>query len=192
MLEKTRFEMVYNMAEHCGWKPVYWTSSLEYENEIKKRFPDAIVHDIYGAMRGIPPVEYRDLELVSLDQTFLKEMLFCEAIALRMMDRMDPQHIFSFNERLRLYYFHLKYWLTILKIHNPEIVIFNSIPHCIYDYIAYALCQRKGIETRAFGFTSLSYMCVPMKNIYEVSSAAILYNKLLKKKEYKFDYIFMS
>ena len=100
-------------------------------------------------------------------------MLFCEAIALRMMDRMDPQNIFSFKERLRLYYFQLKYWLTILEIHNPEIVIFNNMLHCIYDYVLYVLCQKKGIETRVFSFTSLSYMCVPMKNIYEVSPVSI-------------------
>ncbi len=184
--ERSRLEIVYSMAESHSWEPVYWTTSLKNEKEIKEKFPDSIVHESFCAIRGIPPLEYKDIELVSLDQPFLKEMLFCEAIALRMMDKMDPQNIFSFRERLNLYYFHLKYWLTVLKYHNPEIVVFNNVPHCIYDYILYALCQKRGIETRIFGFTSLSYLCVTTRNIYEESQASLLYKKLLKNEEYKF------
>jgi hypothetical protein len=184
-----RFEAILRMSSEYNWSLKYCTCRYDGEvaRGVKEKFPDAIIHDSYDAVLGIPPIKYRDLDLVSLDQPFLQEMLFCESIVLRMMDRIDPKSTFNFNKRIRLYYYYLKYWLTILNIHNPEVVIFNSMPHLIYDYVLYALCQKRGIETMAYGFTSFSHLCVPMQSISEKSPAAVLYDKLLKDdKSYQF------
>jgi hypothetical protein len=177
-----KLEAILRMSMEYNWNIQYCTSHLqgEVEEKVKERFPDAVMQDSADAVWGIPPVEYSELDLVSLDQPFLKKMLFCESIALRMMNRVDADGTFDFNKRVRLYYRYLKYWLTILDMHNPEIVIFNSIPHCIYDYVLYVLCKERGIKTMGYSFTSFSERCVPVHSICEKSPTEVLYEELLK------------
>ena len=60
-------------TKEYSWNLQYCTCSLHGEaaRVVRKEFPDAVIHDSYDAVLGIPPVEYRNLKLVSLDHPFL-------------------------------------------------------------------------------------------------------------------------
>jgi len=159
------------LADNYGWHPCYWTGAASFERHVKARFPDIIFHDNNDAVRGIPPAECSDLGFVAPDQELLKDLAYHETLALKMMDRMDPGEVFSYRERVRLYHRHLGYWLAVLDHFEPDIVVSPCTPHLVYDYILYALCQKRGVRTAMFQYTGLPDLILPVQRFEEGSTA---------------------
>jgi len=51
----------------------------------------------------------------------------------------------SYEDRVRQYHCHLRYWNHMLDAANIKIAIFDRYPHEIYSYIIHCLCEIKGI-----------------------------------------------
>ncbi len=136
--------------------PLYWTTSAKRLDEIRRDYPDVVAQDLMQAIRGIPAPETSGLPQNPLEAETLHQLAWQQCIALSMMDRMDPGGAFSYPERIRLYYRHLRYWSAMLGQLRPQVVLFPVTPHAIYDYVVYGLCKLRGIPTLMVGTTSFN------------------------------------
>ncbi len=174
-------DAIKKLQDEHNLKPVYWSGISREKNKILKIFPDVIYHDTLEAIRGIAPKQYKDLKLKPIDEVLLKDMSYYESIVLTMMDRMDPDDCFYHHERKRLYHYQLRYWLTILEECSTDIVIFPYIPHIVFDYILYVLCQYKKIRTLVFQTSSVNGILLPLNDFEDETFISKLFNKQKSK-----------
>ncbi len=160
------------LAEQYQWEPIYWIASSAHQKAIQDQFPNIIFHATLDAIKGIPSPQCADLQSSPIDQEVLASMAFHESIALKMMDRMDPNFSFGYQDRIRLYHSHLMYWSGIIKELSPDVVVFPTSPHVVYDYILYSLCKKHQIKTMTFERTSLPGLIFPI-NSFEKGSEQI-------------------
>jgi hypothetical protein len=119
-----------------------------------------------------------------LDSNIIDSMLTFEPIIMQMMDRFEVylKMPISFDERLNIYYKHLRYWNHVLT-HTPiDLYISANIPHDIYDYIILGLCKLKSIPTLFFIQSQIKDTIHPMTD-YEkwTDDLPSEYNKLIYK-----------
>jgi len=167
------------LATEIKWQPSYWIASPSMEQDIRKRYPDAVFHSNLEAVRGISPPQCADLPLAVIDQPLLDDLASCQHTVLQMMDRMDTLGSFSYHERVRLYHRLLMYWLSVLGHIKPDIVIFSTIPHLIYDYILYVLCKKRGIITIMFEYTKVSALVFLTRRFEDDTEIISRYKDLL-------------
>lgn len=154
--------------------PEYWISH-DLVDKINKTFQNTTVHDSIDAIQGRFPDEHESRYLYSsLTPDILDQFRHYESTVLKMMDRMDSGNgtgaHFSYPERIRHYHRQLSYWIQLVDDLDPEIVIFGATPHLIYDYILYAVCEQRGIETVIFRHTSLPKRFYVQQEIDEKSA----------------------
>ena len=171
--------------EESGWIPIYCLTNSDTRRRVKDKYPDVICHDQNDAIKGIPPKEYVDLELLPLCPKILGKMSSYERVALRMLDRNDS-HVNNFIhiERVRFYKKLVAYWVTVLSKLRPDCVVFQEEPHQIYDYILYAVCEVLGIKTIIFIRTALGERMFAVNSFQEGSKAIDLeYQEKLKDED---------
>lgn len=135
--------------EH-GYKPVWWIGYSRKDNShiiIPQTFPGVIFQSDYNAWKGRFPREVEEKTPDSyLDVDFLKRHAHHELQAIKMMDRMDQDlHSFNFMERQRHFRNMLKQWMAAIDLVKPDLVISTAIPHRLYDYVLFWLCEEKNI-----------------------------------------------
>lgn len=167
------------LADDYGWDPCYWIGVDKVNIKVKERFPNAVFHDTFQANRGVLPQEAAGNRFAVLDQELLEELSFHESVTLSMMDRMDSGDSFSYQERVDLYHHQLRYWMAVLDQMNPDIVVFPTHPHVVFDYILYILCTRKGIKTAFFAGIVFKHLLLPMKQFEKDSPILPVYRNLL-------------
>jgi hypothetical protein len=78
---------------------------------------------------------------------------------------------FSHDERKHFYYNLIRIWRAILDRLSIDIVIIGSIPHRIYDYVVYLLCQEMGITYLMIENTNLPHLGYGISSITDRSRA---------------------
>ena len=169
------------LADESDWQPVYWIADPEMKAVVKSRFPRAIFHSVFDAVKGVNPLEYSDRLLNHLDSKIFAESASYQGTLLRMMDRIDALGSFDYNNRVRLMHHLLMYWPTVLDDLRPDVVIFSVIPHMVYDYVLYEFCKQRGIKTLMFESTPLQGKTFIMEEFDQPSRSQILYQKLLEE-----------
>ncbi len=86
-----------------------------------------------------------------LDEELIRKLYHTESIVLTMFNRFFDA--LCVDERRRIYYEMVRYWMGILSVYTPEVVLFPTLPHFGYDYILYALAQLFNIKTIFFDDT---------------------------------------
>jgi hypothetical protein len=147
------------LQKEKGYNPVYWvgdTQSCEYndpsEQDVKKAFPEIVVHNFIQAWRGVFPecVEEKALSTY-IDIDFLRQFSNEELQAMSMMDRLDfDRYSFCYMERERHFLNLIKKWKACIELFNVDAVIAATTPHRIFDYTLYLLCKYKGINYVTF------------------------------------------
>jgi hypothetical protein len=85
------------------------------------------------------------------------------------MDRMDPDcRSFSFDERQRHYRNLVRNWTACIETLKPELVISATIPHRVYDYVLYLLCQRMRIPFIMFQHTAFPGRIMPLQELNSI------------------------
>jgi hypothetical protein len=135
--------------EH-GWDVAYWTGGERMGPAVANAFPGAVFHSMMAAARGLPAPTLEDMPPAAVDQSLLDAMAPYESLVLKMMDRMDTGGSFLFQERVDFYHRLLCYWEAVLDRLSPQVAVFSSMPHLIYDYLLYLLCRRRGVATLMF------------------------------------------
>lgn len=91
--------------------------------------------------------------IAPIDEELIERMRHCEAVFMRMIrkyaHKMGYAHSgdIPYDERKRLYLYHLRYWNHILDSKKIDLVLMYHIPHQCYDYVIYNLCKIKNIPT---------------------------------------------
>lgn len=86
-----------------------------------------------------------------LDSQILKTFSDCEMEVLKMMERYEfYRGLYSYDARVNLYHTQLKYWLNYLRENAIDAIIFNVIPHVVFDFILYRLAKWLGLKTVMF------------------------------------------
>lgn len=154
-------------------KPVYWIGYDDDNSEelVKQNFPRIVYHKYFDAWKGIFPANAIGNAAQLIDIDFIKDYSSFELQALRMMDRMDSdQHSFSVIERQRHFRNMLRNWNAVIENLKPEAVISAIIPHRVYDYALFLLCNYKRIPFVSFKNTAFTGRIIPVTSIYNIES----------------------
>ncbi len=172
------------MYEKRNWEPVYWVTTPYNKKHVKEVFPQSICQDYMDATRGIY-VEINNFKYDGiLDDKIIKQYIFYEKTALKMMDRMDPTaYAFNLSERLELYYEFLYYWINAIETLKPDFVVFSESPHALFQYVLYAVCVEKKIKILRFTPTHIEGLTFLSSAIDETPSYILSAYEVYKKKD---------
>mgnify|MGYP001246167644 CR=1 FL=1 len=165
--------------------PKYFHSNHESYDFIERKFPDAINHNYYDSIKGIPPKGHDSFNKFDIDIDLINELSESEYISLSMMDRNDSYtDSFKYRERLEFYYKQVSYWAMIIRKFKIKYVFFEEEPHQATDYILYKVCEKLKIETVMFVRTISNFGILPMKKFEEgcVKLKKIYQENLIKYK----------
>lgn len=143
-------EVAKQLKEKYGLEPIWWIGYSKQDNShilVPESFPSIIFQDDADAWKGRFPknIEERAANCF-LDVDFLKRHAHHELQAIKMMDRMDQDlRSFNFMERQRHFRNMLKQWIAAIEIVKPDLVVSTAIPHRLYDYVLYWLCEERRI-----------------------------------------------
>jgi hypothetical protein len=157
------------MQRQWAWQPAYWSGGEYMQREVERLFPTAIFHENSQAARGRPPVAGSPWQLPPLDESFLSGLRHAESNALGMMDRMDPDGSFDFHERRELYHLHTQIALVVLERLQPNLVVFSTMPHLVYDYVLYEVCRLRNVPTLVFFETAVDGLVLSAPTIEEAT-----------------------
>ena len=108
-------------------------------------------------------------ELSPLDAAILDKMSRFGPEALKMLERTGELHD-SAERRMIQYHQHLRYWNYFLDRAQIDLLFLVGVPHELYDYFLFRLCQIKGIQVVLA--TTLPFQAsqriMPLKGSYEV------------------------
>ena len=171
-----------NLYKKNKIKPVYWIGWNENNEEqlIANIFSDIIFHEIVDAWRGIFPEQVNDNYYLS--NKIISENVSHELLAIKMMDRLDSDRkSFNFIERQRFYRNLVKNWINVVNQYEVDVVISPSIPHRVFDYALYVVCQYYNIKFISIKMTSIKDLIVFTKNIFNMpGEIEAEYNKTKK------------
>lgn len=171
-------------------EPIWWIGYSKMDNShilVPEHFPNIVYQDHTNAWKGRFP---KNIEEISpnyyLDIDFLKKHSQHELQAYKMMDRVDQDlHSFNFMERQRHFRNMLKKWMAVIDSHKPDIIISTAIPHRLYDYVLYWLCEEKNIPFLMINHTQFANRFFFKKNdFYSIKNTFIKDWQLLEKEDY--------
>ncbi len=160
-------EVAQNLKLAGKFKPVYWIGWREdSKDSITNTFTDCTYHNIDDAWKGIFPEDISYISRSQLDGFELSEYASEELMAIKMMERLDPdQQSFTFDERKYYFRYLLKAWLNILKVKNIELIVAPSIPHRVFDYALYVAADILKIKFLTFKMTVWPGYIIPFYDI---------------------------
>lgn len=149
----------------------YWTGWHRIADDVHQRFPGTVFHDTLDAKRGLG-VDGFSRPTGRFDDACAAVWEGQAAIVYDMMNRFDHSRDQSFVERSTLFYDHLIYWRRMLDRVAPDLVVFSTPPHVVYDYVVLALCRVLEIKTLMFEEATIRPpYCLAMTDYREGSSA---------------------
>lgn len=84
-----------------------------------------------------------------VDDNLIELMKSHDIEILKMMDRHQSWR-WNFEDRMQVYYEHIRFWSYILDCYKINTVVFMNVPHEVFDYVIYCLCKIKNINTFVF------------------------------------------
>lgn len=132
---------------------IYWTSFNILKDVDASEFPGTIFHDSVDALQAKPAPGVDATDFLPVSAEVAKEFYETEITVLTMMNKKYER--LSVDERKHIYYNLLSYWLEALKRYKPDAIIFQLIPHTVYDYVIYDVAKKLNIKTLLFKVTIL-------------------------------------
>jgi len=120
--------------------------------------------------------------LKPLDEEIVDSMRKCEAVVLKMMDRLETLKDYSYRERKELYLKHLRYWNDLVERKKIDFFLSSNVPHETSDFVCYSLCKLKNIQTVMLFQTHIPDTCFICED-WESSDYGIIseYKKLKER-----------
>ena len=155
-------EVAKRLQKEHGLNPVYWIADKatikegdNTEQLLKEAFPDCIYHEYYSAWHGVFPKEIEEIANDTyVDVDLLRRFSSEEMQSFTMMNRLDyDRKSFNYMERERFYIRLVKCWSACLDLLKPDLVVAARIPHRVFDYVLYLLCQYRNIPMVSFEFS---------------------------------------
>ncbi len=124
-----------------GHEIPYWVGLIGGEHYAPK---GTVFHDHYAAWEGKPAEGFATLSNPP-SAALIERSYRTESFTLSMMDkRFDSAPL---EERKQIYYSMLGYWNSVFDSLQPEAVVFNVVPHTVYNYVMYEIARERGIPT---------------------------------------------
>lgn len=157
------------LQNECDLNPVWWIGYSRQDHSdslVPSAFPEITFQDEVAAWKGQFPQEIEEKSYYCyLDVDFLRRHAHQELQIIKMMDRVDPdRYSFNFMERQRHYRNLLKKWSAVIDLKKVDMVISTEIPHRIYDYALFWLCQERGIPYVMMNHTPFAGRYLTLKN----------------------------
>ena len=129
------------------WKPVLWTGMQKSERVLRENYPDDVDYYIQEeAMLAIAPTFPKCHNWISIDAEILANLSFHQPIVQHMLNRwFINADKASFKSRSQYYNRLVESWLNIFDLYQTDLIICPTIPHRVFDYIAYMVAQYKKI-----------------------------------------------
>ena len=153
--------LIADLSRH-NHQTVYW---LGAETEKHYKQPETIFHNCLDAFFNKPAKGLAIAQFPAPGQELIESLHHAETIILTMMNAKFPTY--TVDMRKHFYYNMLQYWQGILKKTNPEMIIFNNIPHSPYEYLIYELAQVLKIKTLIIEGTWISDRAYVYNNFRE-------------------------
>lgn len=178
-------------SEH-NWNILYWASRKRIKKPIQDAFPNCIFHDVLDAVRAIPACSCEGLARHTADVSLHRSIAHDQLLILDQMSRMGSGDAFTYEERIEHFYKLISYWRAVLAHLQPDIVVFPTAPHLIYDYILYVLCCRASVRTLMFEFPSVyPHLIYPVKR-FENGLKRVIANYDLELQKYNGEDVILS
>ncbi len=120
---------------------------------------------------------YRSLvdmdSLPPLDRTVLEKMEPYKSACLNMAVRNYSLYVGNYYEIEREYFDHVRYWNYILDCYAVDLVFMSVIPHCMWEYVIYALAKCRGIRTLLVSATAIPGLNIVGTSIETMGSNTI-------------------
>lgn len=137
-------------------KIVYWEKYLGGE---KDKYSE------YYLLGGIPPnIDISKYPPPGAD--LIGKLYKAESLVLTMMNKNYRYDKMCVDERRRLYYDILRYWYGKIRETDPNIIIYSSIPHAVYNYIIFEIARLLKIKTIMFQDTWVSDRVMVFNNFW--------------------------
>lgn len=148
----------------------YWTGWSRIAANVQKDFPTAIFHDTFQAKIACNSAG-EPYDFLPFDDICTAVWRSDAQVVYDMMNRFDHSRDQTFVERSILFSNHLTYWKKILDQLNPDLVIFSTPPHVVYDYVLLALCRAAKIKTLMYEEATIyPPYCLSMRDYVDGSS----------------------
>ena len=69
--------------------PIYWITNYQNSEIVENSFPDCISHNMFDAIKGIEPKNFKIKINGEIDEPFLKEISIIESMCMNMFNRND-------------------------------------------------------------------------------------------------------
>ena len=149
------------LQERHGWDPVLYVGIDDKIAPTKDTVLENVpFYDANEARRANLPDSLSFIEKAHLDAQTLDAYAPEQSIVYEMMSRfMLGKWDGSYDERRRFYWELLRIWEGIFQTLKPDVVVAGSLPHRIYDYMIYLLCERHGVPYIALDITAVPHLC---------------------------------
>ena len=139
--------------KESGHEIIYWAAFNIFKDVDVSKFPGTIFHDSFDALEVKPAPGVDASNFLPVSAELVKEFYETEATVLTMMNKKYER--FSIDERKHIYYHLLSYWMGVFKQYKPDAIIFNTVPHTVFDFIIYNIAKKLNIKTLFFKLTTL-------------------------------------
>lgn len=153
-------DVIEDLAKH-GHQIMYWVWSQDDLQIDKSQFPGTIFHELQDALRMLPAPGVTD-DFAPPSPELIQKLLDVETVVLPMMNKKFDW--MGVSQRKRVYYRMLRYWHGVIGKYAPDVIIFPSVPHSIYDYIIFGLAKFLGIKTIMFDTTLITGLSVVLND----------------------------
>ena len=142
------YETIKILHEKKIISPTYWLTNKNIESKVKDSFPNAYTHDFLDCVKGKLLKNVQDDLSLQIDTNFLIKFQRHEFTVLNLLERNNAHSgTLNYMERKSFFYKMLRYWYSVIKKFNIELILFEEEPHQASDYILYIIAKYLNIKT---------------------------------------------
>jgi len=133
---------------------------------VKSSLKNCFYHSVEDLWHGIG---FPNNKVAPIDMKLLEEFAKEQILALKMMDRLDPdRHSFVLSDRQNYFYRLLGHWLYVIEKYEIDIIIYSVIPHRVFDFVLYIAAKMKNIPTIMFQMSIFDGYIFLIDNIWTI------------------------
>ena len=145
-------------SENYKIKPVLYVG-LERTVHSPDIFENVPFYDVNSARKALPPAQVVGYCPATIDAELLSFYAPYEAILYEMLSRFLPgKNSASFQDRRAHIWELIRIWEGLFEALNPTIIVCGSMPHRVFDFVAYLVSKRKNIRFVAPENTSVPHL----------------------------------
>jgi len=162
-------EVFQKLSNTHGIDPVLYVG-LEFTDHIQTPLKDVPFYHVNEARLAIPPDHIEAFRPAPLDPVLIESFAGEQSIILEMMSRFSlGKQDGGFQQRRQMLWQLFRIWEGLFDCLAPEIVIAASMPHRVFDYVAYLICQKRKIPFIALESTSVPHLVYSTGSITDPS-----------------------